>query len=47
MARRYQSSAKKSTMKFEVVGAKQWAVNLPFSLRRLWRMKRDFSLRSK
>jgi putative transposase len=36
MAMRYQSSAKKSNRKFEVVGAKQWAVHLPLPLVELW-----------
>src|SRR5258708_11796117 len=36
MAMRYQSSAKKSNRKFEVVGARQLAVNLPLPLVELW-----------
>jgi transposase-like protein len=36
MAMRYQSSAKKSNRKFEVVGARQLAVHLPLPLVELW-----------
>lgn len=36
MAERYQSSAKKSTKKFEVVGAKQLAVHVPLPLVEVW-----------
>jgi putative transposase len=36
MAERYQSSAKKSTKKFEVVGAKRLAVHLPLPLVEVW-----------
>jgi putative transposase len=36
MAERYQTSAKKSTKKFEVVGAKQLAVHLPLPLVEVW-----------
>jgi transposase-like protein len=36
MAMRYQSSAKKSKRKFEVVGARQLAVHLPLPLVELW-----------
>ena len=36
MAMRYQSSAKKSNRKFEVLGAKQLAVHLPLPLVELW-----------
>lgn len=36
MAERYQSSAKKSTKKFEVIGAKQLMVDLPLPLVEVW-----------
>ena len=36
MADRYQSSAKKSTKKFEVVGERQLAVRLPLPLVKVW-----------
>src|SRR5229473_5951277 len=36
MAERYQSSAKKSTKKFEVMGSKEVAVRLPLPLVEVW-----------
>ena len=36
MAERYQTSAKKSTKKFEVVGDRQLAVRLPLPLVEVW-----------
>ena len=36
MAERYQSSAKKSTKKFEVMGSKEVAVRLPLPLVEGW-----------
>jgi hypothetical protein len=36
MAKRYQSSAKKSMRKFEVVGERQLAVRLPLPLVEVW-----------
>jgi hypothetical protein len=36
MADRYQSSAKKSTKKFEVIGRKEVAVRLPLPLVEVW-----------
>jgi hypothetical protein len=36
MAERYQSSAKKSTKKFELLGRKELAVSLPLPLVEVW-----------
>jgi len=36
MAERYQSSGKKSTKKFEVMGSKEVAVRLPLPLVEVW-----------